>query len=57
MTLRSTISIEIISRLQEEEKIQIAFPSQSIFMEDNVQSPKSPTMPNDGETILPSKEL
>ncbi len=37
MTLRSTISTEIILRLQEEANIQIAFPSQSIFMDNNVQ--------------------
>ena len=37
MTLRSTISIEIISRIQEEESIQLAYPSQSIFMEKNKQ--------------------
>ena len=45
MTLRSTISIEIISRLQEEKNIQIAFPSQSIFMDNNVHAPTQ--MPDD----------
>jgi small-conductance mechanosensitive channel len=40
MTLRSTISIEIISRLQEEKSIQIAFPSQSIFMDNNIHAPQ-----------------
>ena len=36
MTLRSTISIEIISRLQAEEKIHLAFPTQSIYVDKNV---------------------
>jgi small-conductance mechanosensitive channel len=39
MTLRSTISIEIIARIQEEEKIQLAFPTQSIYVDKNVPSP------------------
>jgi len=52
MTLRSTISIEIISRIQEEENIQIAFPSQSIFMEENSQNLKQ--NPDD---MLVNKEL
>jgi len=37
MTLRSTISIEIITRIQEEPTIQLAYPSQSIFMDNNTQ--------------------
>ena len=36
MTLRSTISVEIISRIQEEEKIHLAFPSQSIYVDKSV---------------------
>ena len=40
MTLRSTISMEIISRIQEEASIHIAYPSQSIFMDENMQKPK-----------------
>ena len=36
MTLRSTISVEIINRIQEEENIQLAFPTQSIYMDKNV---------------------
>ncbi len=40
MTLRSTISIEIISRIQEEEKIQLAFPTQSIYVDQNVPKPE-----------------
>ncbi len=42
MTLRSTISIEIISRIQAEANIQLAFPTQSIYMDKDV--PK--TAPN-----------
>ncbi len=39
MTLRSTISIEIISRIQAEEKIHLAFPTQSIYVDKNVPTP------------------
>ncbi|WP_373030891.1 mechanosensitive ion channel domain-containing protein [Sulfurovum sp.] len=39
MTLRSTISIELIARLQAEENIQLAFPTQSIYMDKNVPKP------------------
>jgi len=40
LTLRSTISMEILSRIQEEDKIDLAFPSQSIFI--NKSAPKTP---------------
>lgn len=40
MTLRSTISIEIIQRIQEEEKIHLAFPTQSIYVDKNVPRPE-----------------
>ena len=40
MTLRSNISIEIISRIQQEEKIQLAFPTQSIYVDKNVPRPE-----------------
>jgi len=40
MTLRSTISIEIITRIQAEEKISLAFPTQSIYMDKNVPKPE-----------------
>ena len=52
MTLRSTISIEIITRIQEEANIQLAYPSQSIFMDQNTQ--KVNQNPIDE---LPDKEL
>ena len=52
MTLRSTISIEIISRLQAEEKIQLAFPTQSIYVDKNVPRPDL----NPGN-INPNEEL
>ena len=42
MTLRSTISIELIARLQAEENIQLAFPTQSIYMDKNVPKPVTP---------------
>jgi len=40
MTLRSTISIEIITRIQAEENISLAFPTQSIYMDKNVPKPE-----------------
>ncbi|HIP28690.1 MAG TPA: mechanosensitive ion channel [Sulfurovum sp.] len=40
MTLRSTISIEIITRIQAEEGISLAFPTQSIYMDKNVPKPE-----------------
>ncbi len=56
MTLRSTISIELITRIQAEENIQLAFPSQSIFMETNVQNTKQHTK-HDPSDMLENKEL
>ena len=52
MTLRSTISIEIIERIQAEEKIHLAFPTQSIYVDKDVPSPK-PVL----DDIDPSKKL
>jgi small-conductance mechanosensitive channel len=52
MTLRSTISIEIISRIQAEDSIQLAFPTQSIYVDKNV--PRSEIKPDE---INPNKEL
>lgn len=40
LTLRSTISSEIIMRIQAEDKIHLAFPTQSIYIDKDV--PKSP---------------
>jgi len=39
LTLRSTISAEIIKRVQEEESISLAFPTQSIYMDKDVPKP------------------
>ena len=39
LTLRSTISAEIISRMQEEESILLAFPTQSIYVDKDVRKP------------------
>ncbi len=52
MTLRSTISIEIIARIQEEEKIQLAFPTQSIYVDKNVPRPQM-----ESDTINPPQGL
>ncbi|MCW8821770.1 MAG: mechanosensitive ion channel [Sulfurovum sp.] len=39
LTLRSTISAEIISRIQSEENIHLAFPTQSIYVDKDVRKP------------------
>jgi small-conductance mechanosensitive channel len=50
LTLRSTISAEIISRIQAEEGISLAFPTQSIYVDKNVPKPQSDL---DLDKILP----
>ncbi len=40
LTLRSTISMEIIERLQKEDDISLAFPTQSIYMDKDVPKPQ-----------------
>jgi small-conductance mechanosensitive channel len=40
LTLRSTISAEIIARLHEEEDINLAFPTQSIYVDKDVRKPQ-----------------
>jgi len=46
LTLRSTISMEIIERLQKEEDISLAFPTQSVYIDKNVprKMPEQPTL-------------
>jgi len=50
LTLRSTISTEIIERIQAEDDIQLAFPTQSIYIDKDVRKPR-PYQPSlfDGE--------
>ncbi len=50
LTLRSTISMEIIERIQAEEDITLAFPTQSIYIDKDVRKPEiqQPTL-FDGE--------
>jgi small-conductance mechanosensitive channel len=43
LTLRSTISMEIIERLQAEEDISLAFPTQSIYIDKDVRKPSLQT--------------
>ena len=52
LTLRSTISMEIIERLQKEDDISLAFPTQSIYVDKNVPKPipEDPTL-FDGEDV------
>jgi len=42
LTLRSTISAEILERLNQEEDISLAFPTQSIYIDKNVPKPLPP---------------
>ncbi len=42
LTLRSTISAEIIERIQAEEDIHLAFPTQSIYLDKDVPKPQLP---------------
>ena len=53
LTLRSTISAEIIKRVQEEESITLAFPTQSIYVDKDVRKPmpKPEDMPMGEETF------
>ncbi|PTB83925.1 hypothetical protein C9926_00355 [Sulfurovum lithotrophicum] len=53
LTLRSTISVEIIKRIQEEEGITLAFPTQSIYMDKDVPKPipEPQAMPMGEETF------
>jgi small-conductance mechanosensitive channel len=50
LTLRSTISMEIIERLQKEDDISLAFPTQSIYVDKDV-SRSQPRM--DLDEVLP----
>jgi len=47
LTLRSTISQEIIERIQAEESVHLAFPTQSIYVDKDVRKP--PVIPEDIE--------
>lgn len=53
LTLRSTISAEIIARIQAEEGIHLAFPTQSIYVDKDVRKPEpeSQTIPIGEDTF------
>jgi len=53
LTLRSTISAEIISRIQAEEGVNLAFPTQSIYVDKDVRKPEpeAQTIPMGEETL------
>jgi small-conductance mechanosensitive channel len=57
LTLRSTISMEILHRIKEEHDISLAFPSQSIYMDKS--APKNPrdNEPKEESVVSPSKEM
>ena len=42
LTLRSTISMEILERIQAEESITLAYPTQSIYLNQDVRKPQKP---------------
>ena len=48
LTLRSTISMEIISKIQQEDDIKLAYPTQHLYLDKNKQTPPSH---NEGEQI------
>jgi len=48
MTLRSTISLEIITRIQAEESVKLAFPTQSIYVDKSAPKPMPPADLNNG---------
>jgi len=52
LTLRSTISMEIIERLQQEDDISLAFPTQSIYVDKSV-----PKIEPNLDDVLPDKGL
>jgi small-conductance mechanosensitive channel len=45
LTLRSTISMEILERIQAEADIQLAYPTQALYLEKNIPAPQSNTPP------------
>jgi len=49
LTLRSTISMEIIERLQQEDDIHLAYPTQSIYIDKDVRKPHHPEATPEGE--------
>ncbi len=51
LTLRSTISQEIIERIQAEESVSLAFPTQSIYMDKDVRKP-APQIGSEGDITL-----
>jgi small-conductance mechanosensitive channel len=52
LTLRSTISAEILERLNQEEDIFLAFPTQSIYVDKDVRKPLPPEEIQDDEDTL-----
>ncbi len=48
LTLRSTISMEILERIQAEPDIELAYPTQSLYVDRHIPSPQPPPEPGDG---------
>ncbi|HFS85155.1 MAG TPA: mechanosensitive ion channel, partial [Epsilonproteobacteria bacterium] len=53
LTLRSTISMEIISRIHDEPDIHLAFPTQSVYLDKDV---RKPPMPEEGQGGMPEAQ-
>ncbi|HFS82388.1 MAG TPA: mechanosensitive ion channel family protein, partial [Epsilonproteobacteria bacterium] len=47
LTLRSTISYEIIERIQAEQTVTLAFPTQSVYLDKDVRKPPLPPQEDD----------
>ncbi len=52
LTLRSTISIEILERLQAEEDIRLAYPTQALYLNEHIPAPTTEE-PEEGKRIDP----
>jgi len=48
LTLRSTISMEILEKIQAEDSITMAYPTQSIYINKDVRKPKLPSSEDEG---------
>ncbi|MEY3002640.1 MAG: hypothetical protein RLZZ428_1015 [Pseudomonadota bacterium] len=53
LTLRSTISSEIIMRIQEEEDIRLAFPTQSVYLDTHTKAIQPEEMDPDLDQVIP----
>ena len=52
LTLRSTISMEILERIQAEEDIKLAYPTQALYLNEHVPKPTDPIAPDGGRVDM-----